>query len=313
MIMSSKFDSYCKECGRPIFIDDFIEYNKYDKKAICVCCYLNIDKQEECPHWAIEVNSFFIENSNRYKRYNEGNSTKRCLICRKEVEENYSENTHYIQYYSSYFHGRSPILNKEFHSEINLGKFNQSNNPDKVSKVVLENLLRITTDEKIVDVIKKHIKRIDETNEVLYINTHDLKEYIKNSVDLFIWTNINNDFNNINSIATNYFKEVIKNKSTISNDDIDLFFIETSRSNLGHIMALSYLSLLFKERVKNKNNVINEFLDRYLINSFILSKSSAVIETQLLQLKNIIEVSDDFYYVFIKYMICKIRYKIRKL
>lgn len=310
MIMSSKFDSYCRKCGRPIFTNDFIDYNKEDKMVICVCCYSNIEKPKKCPHWAINIYGSFTINSNKYKKYNENDCIKTCLICNEKLKQNNIENTHYIQSYYNYFYGKSDRLNKEFNSKIELGNFNQVNNPDKLSKEVLENLLINNINENMISIIKKHIKRINETNEELKIFIPNLKEYINNNMDLFIWNNIDNDFNKVKSISTNYFKETIKNKSNVDNSNVDIFFLENSTSNLGHIMGLSYLTLLIKERVTNTNDILSEFMDKYLVNSFILSKSSAVIETQMLQVKKMLGISDEFYNVFIKYMIYELKNKV---
>lgn len=161
--MESGFESYCRKCGRPIFAGDLFEYNpKSSIKALCIVCHTGNLQEYPCPHWAIwQINSSFTpSNRCRYNPY-----TKRdiygCLICKQELYA-LPQNTTYVQADTTARHGMGPgrLVTGSY---IVSKQMNPINDPDTKSLQVLNGLLQ-TEDysEEIIQIIRQHIKRIEE-------------------------------------------------------------------------------------------------------------------------------------------------------
>lgn len=310
IVMASKYDSYCKYCGRPIFVGDFIEYDKITKKVKCVCCYFSVEKDDKCPHWAISSSSYSITSSNRYKSYyNDGYSYTKCIICGQELKlNNLNNNTRYYQEYNTSRHGKSSYTSSSFDSYILIGKFDQENNPDDMAKLVLVTLLnRNNFDSDIIDIIKNHIQRIYSTYRNLKIYIPDLKKYVQTNTDKFIYSKMKEDFNNIHRLSIEYIKSIIRKEDY---DNLINYLKNCDYEVFGYNILISYL-ILVVNYIDNKDiKVLLEFMKNILINSIILTLSKESLEVYILQIKKMLDISENFYDVLIKFIMYDINTKL---
>lgn len=304
MIMTSKYDSYCKECGRPIFMGDFINYDRETKKVKCVCCHENVKKEEKCPHWAVAISSSGVTSSNRYKAYSDKSYTyTRCCNCGKELERlRLDSNTRYIQEYYSERHGRSNNSSSSFVSFIKVGAYNQNNNPDEMAELTLLSLLnRGIFDQHTADIAKNHLLRIKKTSQKLEIKASDLSKYVKTSTDNYIYVKISERRRIVSSSIENIYDIVGKLKPEQVNDIMrDIY--NSDYEILANYLLISYLTSIVNDICNSTILPYIEAMERIIVSCVTLKLSKHAVEAYIFQIRDIMYISNDFLNILLKYM-----------
>lgn len=210
MLMSSKFNSYCKICGRPIFEGDLFEYNRESKRGVCICCYVGYqDVELKCQHWAVSRYEKINKSSNRYKEYYFNiDSNYRCLICKADLDYIDNDSTIYIQKYITERHGRSPYTNSWIESFIQIGNYSRIDNPDKKSIEALQIIISdVSISNEIKDIAFSHIMRINNYINEYSLSIVNLSNSIKNNLDKVLYDYI---YKNIN--LNNLMNKILKKK-----------------------------------------------------------------------------------------------------
>lgn len=184
MLIQSKFDSYCRRCGKPIFKGDLIEYNTDTKKVFCIVCKGNDEKISNCEHRAVKQHTYSFTSSNRYKYSSYGNRDRGiyCLICGKLTTID-RRKTMYVQTTTEYQHGRSYYKGFGIDSYIQYGE-DEMNSPDLESlRYLYEIVASKNIDDNIKNYAENHIRRIcDNLNIENEINLYKKESIIRDTL-----------------------------------------------------------------------------------------------------------------------------------
>lgn len=307
MLMASKFESYCKKCGRPIFEGDLIDYIKENKIVLCVCCHLGFEMERSCPHWALSISSTEFTPSNRYKyRYN-SKSSFFCSVCGEKFEKISENNTTYIQYNTTHIRGKSPHHGFGITSFIKKGKYNQTNNPDEKS---LQALQRIIEDERTTeqqrDIAFNHIIRINEYNKTLIIEIEDLIPNIKNDNDkgVYLWFK-NKGILGITKSVSDFLYEAFEcNTSRIKElmDDLSKLDIE-SLSLFIMVATMGYIVSIVERNTNREDNLLSKEISILLVEFISNNTYEYSLINAVRNLYPILGITFDFYELLKKFFL----------
>lgn len=176
MLITSKYETYCRICGRPIFANDLFDWDKDNRKRHqCIVCFLGETKIDVCPHWAVTHSSYIYERSNKYPTGAGHNKELplRCMVCGKELPSKSIQNftpahTTYIANCVTRQHGGDYPTNRT-HGTITVAAFSE-NNPDYDALFTLKKIFLDPDFSSYQDAIVKHARRIAETYPIMNLD-----------------------------------------------------------------------------------------------------------------------------------------------
>ena len=176
MLITSKYETYCRICGRPIFANDLFDWDKDNRKRHqCIVCFLGEVQRDVCPHWAVIYSSYIYERSNKYPTGAGHNKQLplRCMVCGKELSIKNIQNftpahTTYIANYVTRQHGGDYPTNRT-HGTITVAAFSE-NNPDYDALLTLKKIFLDPDFSSYQDAIIKHARRIAETYPIMNLD-----------------------------------------------------------------------------------------------------------------------------------------------
>lgn len=302
MLMQSKFDSYCKRCGKPLFKGDLIEYSTDKKKAFCVVCRDKDDKIDDCKHMAVKKYSYKFTSSNRYKYSSSSrNRSICCLICGKPTTID-KRKTMYIQTITQHEHGHSSYKGFSIDSYIQHGE-NEVEPPDLESLTYLyEIIANNNIDDNIKNYAENHIIRIcDNLNIENKINLYKKESFIKESL-----THHQSIYDK-SLLHLVHRKEMIKrdvhnlSKGWNLNSDIGLVLLDVYnwvvleqssvfKSNISEFICGLEMYAIYNLWVNNDKNIrgkIQYFHDDYINDSILIKEI-------LIELNLILDIDEDY-------------------
>lgn len=169
MLITSKYETYCRICGRPIFVDDLFDWDKDNRKRHqCIVCFLEKRQTEACYHWAVTYSSYIYEGSNKYPTGAGHNKELplSCMFCGKELSNRGiqyftpAHTTYIANHVTRQYGGDSPT--RGTHGHIAVADFSK-NNPDYEALHTLKRIFIDPDFSSYQGAIAKHAERIAQT------------------------------------------------------------------------------------------------------------------------------------------------------